>query len=386
MDETGTSGGEDGSRQFDLSQPQQGEPTLEGSGAGDAPQDERPGEEEALPGPEGEPAAAGEPEAGPGSEGEPGPEPGSATKGRTGLPLPLLRELEGEPPARPAAPLPVDEEAAAGQEAGEEGNGRRLSEQWRIDLKWIFGIPATIVLILTLAAFTLFRVSGEEAAGTVVEDTRRQIVEDARFRRELSLVDPALLELIDGEEFTAALYEDPEILRSMIDAIPAVQEGDPRAGEVAYVREALGIFSGLTGVIGKSQHIQARSALIALTLLLTLFGVPYIIFSRRLGRIVSPAVSLALASWLPLLGLFLLRNNLSGWLAGRPGIVEDYQKNLVLGMVDAYAGGLVDAAMPVYRFCSLAALIMIGFGFLGLLIVWWRFNESMIPRRKKLRD
>ena len=302
-----------------------------------------------------------------------------------GLPLPLLHELEQAPSVRPpAAPDTAEESTAPDAEA--DGTGRRLSEQWRIDLKWIFGIPATVILILTLAAFAWLRVSDEEAASQVIANMRLQMLDDARFHRELALVDPQMLKLLASEDLEAAIYEDPEMMQAAIDAIPDSPEGDPLAGQVEYVRSSLEIFRTLSGTIGKNEHIQARSALIVLVLMLMLFGVPYVIFSRRLGRIVSPAVSLALASWLPLLGILFFRGSLADWMAERPGIVEEYQTDFVTGMVDTFAGGLADVALPTYRFFSLLALIMMGFGLLGLLIVWWRFNESMIPRKKKLRD
>lgn len=369
--------GSEDAEPYDLSQPLEGEPVLDDAAAG-LPGEEDDGEGEgAASGASGSGAAA--------AEGASDESPAPRRRVSRWLPLPLLHELEGEqPPKPPQQPEGEGEEEAA--PAADAAAGGRLSEQWRIDLKWIFGIPATAVLILTLAALVMFRLSGEEASSTIVEDTRQQVVADARFRRELSRVDPELLELIESDEFTATLYEDPEILSSMIDDIPSLAEGDPLAAQAEYVRSSLEIFSTITGTVGKAQHIQARSALIALVLLLLLFGIPYFIFSRRLGKIVSPAVSLALASWLPLAGLIVLRGNLSGWISGRPGIVEDYQKDFVLGMVDAFASSLVDAAMPVYRFFSLLALILMGFGLLGLLVVWWRFNESMVPRKKKLRD
>ncbi|MHB0915587.1 MAG: hypothetical protein ACYC5A_02490 [Thermoleophilia bacterium] len=378
MDDTRNINGEEPEEKFDLSAPQQGEPTLDQSVDGGAG-----GEPEWSDEPE-PPFFESEPEPGAASREPEGEAPEPEIQPEPGLPLPLLHELEGEPPVKEpevAAPPPAAEAVVE-----EPGGKRRLSEQWRIDLKWIFGLPATVILILTLAALVLFRVSGEQVAEGLIEDTRVKIVSDSRFRRELSQVDPTLLTLLDSKELDRSLYEDPEMFQSLVDAIPRPEEGDPRADQVEYIRSSLDIYSSLAGVIGKSQHVQARSALIGLLMLLVLFGVPYLIFSRRLGKIVSTAISLGLASWLPLLGLMFLRGNLSDWISDRPGITQDYQTSFVLGMVDSFANGLVDAAMPTYRFFSLVALILLGFGALGLLLVWWRFSESTAPRKKKLRD
>jgi hypothetical protein len=369
VDENSEKNGEGEEQPFDLSTAQQGEPIPDESAGGDEETIETAGSDDKSA-----------------TETDETTESASIIdEGSSGteLPLPLLHELEQEPPTRPPEQPPEEPEAPP---VDEEGSGRRLTEQWRIDLKWIFGIPATIVLILTLAVFVLFQVSGEEVAENMIDSTRQQIIGDARFQEELAQVDPELLSLLESDEFAALLYEDPEMFQSLVDAIPEVAEDDPRAGQFDYVKTSLGIYSSLGGTVGKSEHIQARSALIALLLLLALFGIPYVIFSRRLGKIVSVAISLALASWIPLFILMYLRGGLSDWIADRADVDGDYQVQFLLNMVDSFAHEFVDAAMPVYRYFSIAALILLGIGGLGLLVVWWRFDEGMVPRKKKLRD
>lgn len=254
-----------------------------------------------------------------------------------------------------------------------------------MDLKWIFGIPATIILTLTIAAFVLFRISGEAPSEEIIESTRQQIIADESFREEVAAVDPRLLELLESDELAATLYEDPALLQSAVDEVPEVDEDDPLAQEREYVTTALSIYASLSGTVGENERVEARSALIILLLLLALFGIPYIIFSRRIGKLVSVAVSFAIASWIPLLMLVYLRGGLSDLIVDRIEVEGDARTGFIAGLVDAYADKLVDAAMPVYRFFAIMALVLLGFALLGLLVVWWRFDESLTPRKKTFR-
>jgi hypothetical protein len=365
--------GEDETRRLDLSRPQEGEPAPEG----DVNVDTAAADDGQVKPAFDEPVEVVKEEAPP-DTGAPPPESSETT-----LPLPLLEELAHEPPVK--QPPPPPEEPAAHVAEAEEESGRRLSEPWRIDLKWIFGIPATVILILTLAAFVLFRVSDEETATAIIEATRDQVMDSRSFSDELGQLDPEVLSLLESDTFVSLIYEDPAVLDEAIDAIPEFEEDDPRASRFDYVRTTLNIFDTMTEVIDKDMHLRMRSALIILLLLLALFGIPYVIFSRRLGKIVSVAVSLALASWIPFLTLLYLRGNLSDWIAESAGAAEAYQTQVILGMADTFSRELIDNALPAYRFFSLAALILLGFGLIGLLVVWWRYDESMMPRKKKLR-
>ena len=291
--------------------------------------------------------------------------------------------------------LPSAATAPLAPAAADEGEGW----QWRIDLKWIFAIPFTFFLILSLALFTLFRLTGEQQAEGIIAAMNAPIVAQPQFRDDLSVGAPELYKFLDSPGFAAAVYQNPDRLQNRIGTIPdnltaanlppaapqtpagSGSAGSGLGGSGSAYRAALGIYSSPMWFLSSGVHITVGKILAIMIVLLLVTGIPLVIFSRRLGKAVSIGASLAVASWLPYLFLTLVSRGLDGWVTDGGAQAQTDQQRLLKDALRPFFDGVFAEASTVYRYFSVAALLFLAAAAIAYLIL--KLRPGGYPDRRQ---
>jgi len=282
--------------------------------------------------------------------------------------------------------LPSAATAPLAPAAPDEGEGW----QWRLDLKWIFAIPFTFFLILSLALFTLFRLTGEQQAEGIIAAMNAPIVAQPQFRDDLSVVAPELYKFLDSPGFAAAVYQNPDQLQNRIGTIPdnpaaanlpPAAAGSGLGGSGSAYRAALGIYSSPMWFLSSGVHIIAGKILAVMIVLLLVTGIPLVIFSRRLGKAVSIGASLAVASWLPYLFLTLVSRGLDGWVTDGGVQAQTGQQRLLKDALRPFFDGVFAEASRVYRYFSVGALLFLAAAAIAYLIL--KLRPGGYPDRRR---
>lgn len=267
---------------------------------------------------------------------------------------------------------------------GPPRSGKPAVKQWRVDLKWVFGIPFSLILFSTLVVFSLFQVSGRDNATGALAAMNREVLAEPGRLEELNQGAPQLVTLLQDPQFSAKIYEDPAVLdealqnaqananRAELENIPA--DAPPEAAQ-AYLEEnpvqpngaqangGMGALGLPIKMVAGPFHSTMGIVLTVQVVLLLLTGIPYLVLSRRLGRLVSPAVSLALASWLPLLILASVSGAASSWIDGKRMAVgsgeQEQLDRLMAGLAGPWLDNFFGGALSVYRFCAYAAALLL---------------------------
>ncbi len=223
-----------------------------------------------------------------------------------------------------------------------------------MNLKWVFAVCFTIVLFLTLVTAVMYQASGRSQAEHTIEAMMEPVLANPQFHSGLSVLSPEFLAYLEDPDFASAVYEDPEVLRQGIDSIPD------------DLKTTLNIISIPMTFLGSQAHSDYRGVLMVLTVISLVLGLLVTVFSRRLGRLVSPGICTALAAWVPLAAVLALRSSLAGWLSSSPGGGE---QDVVAAAMRSLAEGILNQAVSlfgIFSFLSLLLLISAGMGALAL--------------------
>ncbi|MHB8143718.1 MAG: hypothetical protein ACYDGX_08680 [Thermoleophilia bacterium] len=282
--------------------------------------------------------------------------------------------------------LPSAATAPLAPGAADEGEGW----QWRIDLKWIFAIPFTFFLILSLALFTLFRLTEEQQAEGIIAAMNAPIVAQPQFRNDLSVGAPELYKFLDSSGFAVSVYQNPDQLQNRIGTIPdnlaaanlpPAAAGSGLGGSGSAYRAALGIYSSPMRFLSSGVHIIAGKILAVMIVLLLVTGIPLVIFSRRLGKAVSIGASLAVASWLPYMFLTLVSRGLDGWVTDGGVQAQTGQQRLLKDALRPFFDGVFAEASRVYRYFSVGALLFLAVAAIAYLIL--KLRPGGYPDRRR---
>lgn len=287
---------------------------------------------------------------------------------------PVLRLVPGDPRRIPPEP---EHAASAEPPTQAKPDGKSGAAHWRVDLKWVFGIPFTIVLGLTLVVVAFFSVTSRDNSVDTIAAMQKTLLSRPELVAEINAGAPQLAALINSPDFARLVYEDPAVLDSAIAAIPdasqvaavAEAQGGPAdaASEVGNMKAAVQTYSLPVRFLNAGVHEGLGAVITVQLLFLLLTGIPFLLLSRRTGRLVSPGVSLALASWLPLLVLSfthqgVLRNidetqaSLGG---GEESVVTQAAIDAVRPFVDGAFGPAI-ATYQLFAFISIGLLTVAG--------------------------
>ena len=276
--------------------------------------------------------------------------------------------------------------------------GRGTAWHWYVDLKWVFAIIFTLFLILALAVFTVFEVTGGQRAESIIAAMDAPLVAQPQFRTDLSVGAPKLYGFLASSGFASAVYHDPGQLQRLIDTIPDdinqpnVSPAEARAlaargvsgqsvgGSGEAYRSLLGIYSAPMRFLSSGTHAAAGKILAALLVLLLATGIPMLIFSRRLGKVVAAGACLAVAGWLPYLLMSLIRRGMDGWVAGSGAQPQTDQQQLLKAAFRPFIDGVFGEASAVYRDVAVAALLFLAAAGIAYLIL--RLRPGGFPDRR----
>lgn len=245
---------------------------------------------------------------------------------------------------------------------------------WRVDLKWVFGIPFTALLMLSLVFISLFQMTGRDNAVETLASMNQPVMAQQEFQAKLGTAAPVLAAFVQSPGFAAAVYDDPASYDAAIATIPepdsavlveaVPQDADQQAAaELAAeqqngVRGVMALYSIPLKVLNSNAHSVFSGIMMVLVILMVLTGVPFILFSRRAGRFVSPGISLALASWLPLLILGVVQSGMASWVDARQAETEAPDGKMLGDIVRPFSDNLFGSALSVYRFVAYASICL----------------------------
>jgi len=264
---------------------------------------------------------------------------------------------------------------------GEEAS---FMKQWRVDLKWVFGIPFTGILILTLMVLSLFNATGRSHATATLTAMNRPILAERDLQTELDVKAPQVAAFLMSPDFAGTVYDDtdafdrvastlPDKVRQLPENLPP--EVSPDAAQAAEeeqensLKSAMRTYSTPLKLLSSSAHSKTGGVLMAQVVLLIISGVPFILLSRRAGRLVSAGVSLAIASWLPLLMLWAARSGVANWVDNRQISSESRQDQVFADVMRPFTEGFFGPAVSVYRSAAILSLLMLlGAGLIAVIL------------------
>jgi len=260
------------------------------------------------------------------------------------------------------------------------------ANHWRVDLKWISGIFFTVILALLLAVLAMFQPTGRDQAGQSIAKADQAILNQAQFRQDMSLYAPQLLAFLESAEFTRTVYENPDSLEAEVNAVPdnaglpQVPDGDnlqagAAADQVSPVKGIKTVFSVYRlplKFMSASVHQTLSSWLMVLAALSLLSGAALVWFSRGVGRVVSPSVSLALVSWPGLLFVGILRTAAVGWADADYSMAAESDWAVRVTM-SPLIHGMFDPAASLY----------LGAAFMSLLLLLAAGAAALVMRRRE---
>lgn len=76
--------------------------------------------------------------------------------------------------------------------------------RWRVDLKWVFGIPFTVLLMLMLVCLSLFQMTGREKAVETLTAMNQPVLAEQEFQEKLNAGAPVLAAFIQSPGFAGS--------------------------------------------------------------------------------------------------------------------------------------------------------------------------------------
>lgn len=228
-------------------------------------------------------------------------------------------------------------------------------KHWRLDLKWIFGILCTIVLSLALAALAMFMATEPGRAQQTLASANQAVLA-REFQGDAKIFAPQLYAFLQNPDFARTVYENPDSLTAQVNAVPG--SGDTQSGPAQGLKTLFGLYSAPLRILNDGVHQTAGILLGLLLVAFAALAVPFIIFSHRLGKVVSMAVSLSVASWVPFLLLSFASGRANSW-AGAGNTLTDDSERALRQIMQPLFDGMFDPALSVYRvgvFLSLSML------------------------------
>jgi hypothetical protein len=241
-----------------------------------------------------------------------------------------------------------------------------MGPHWRVDLKWVFGIPFTALLMFTLVFVSLYQMTSRDNAVETLTAMNQPVLAQQEFQAKLAAAAPVLAAFVQSPGFAGAVYDEPASYDAAIATIPAPdsaemveavpQDADQQATtELAAeqqngVRGVMALYSIPLKILNNNTHSIFSGIMMVLIVLLVLTGVPFILLSRRAGKFVSPGISLALASWLPLLILVGAQSGMASWVDARQAETEAADGKMLGDVVRPFSDNMFGSALSVYRF------------------------------------
>lgn len=297
----------------------------------------------------------------------------------------------------PLPPRPQPEESKTPLQIAAPAPPAPVRKQWtyRADLKWIFGIPFTVLLGMMLVVLALFMFTSAGSAQETIAAMNAPLVSEPMLQDGKARVTaPVLFAFLDSQDFARQVYEDHSLLDQQILAIPgAVQPGadgesvggGDENGQLTEednpgrgLQSLMNLYSLPLSVLSGGTHAGLGSVLTVLLILLVATGIPFIAFSRRMGRFVSAGVSLAVASWPALFVVTLFHSGLADMLAEQrsggvaEGAGDDVGRRVIVDVISPFAENSLGQAGSVYRFFALLSLACFLTAGVGVLIRRYR--------------
>lgn len=292
--------------------------------------------------------------------------------------------------------LPGSRPQAAPKVSGRAGKAGGWTSSFResharTDLKWIFGLPFTLWLGLFLAALSLFLATGRENATETIAAMQERILAQPQLTGDLPRTAPDFYAFLASPEFATAVYENPGLMQEKINAIPDYPPGEQvrpeaqdeesaagRGSPGAGLRQTLGFYSTPVKLLNDGVHTTSGAIITVLLVLLLTTGIPYLLLSRRLGRLVSAGMSTAIVSW-PTLGLLaLLDTRIAAWLAqSRQASGEEEGKRIIADIMQPFVDGVLGTALSTYRLFALMAVLSFAAAASGLIYRRVRGRKSV---------
>ncbi len=255
--------------------------------------------------------------------------------------------------------------------------------QWRVDLKWVCGIPFTFFLLLAVAVLAMFQATDREHAEQTIAAANQPLVTRSPFTAEARTAAPQLMAFLDSPDFARTIYDDPGALEAQIDAVPdpagmaqppagADAQTQPSAGaevqaqlseagdssQVQGMKSLLRFYAAPLQIMSVNVHETLGAMLTVLIVLLALFGIPYIALSRRVGRMVSPGVSLAIASLGPFALVGFIKGAFDNWVA-TGGVSAAANEQTIREIIQPLGAGLIEPVFSVYRTAVIVSLLLL---------------------------
>lgn len=240
----------------------------------------------------------------------------------------------------------------------------------RVDLKWVCGIPFTFLLLVALVVLAVFQATGRQQAITTLDAMNQQLVTEVKNQQGLGPGGQQLTAFLTQPGFAEKVYEDPGSLETEVtrfrDSSPVLEE-DPAAG----IKSMLSGYASSAKFLSASTHESLGAVITVLLVLLVITGVPFILLSRRAGKVLSPAVSLAIASWPVLLLLSWVQGSVSARISDFKAAATSRPEQVLADTLKPFADGVFSPAMSTYRTFAYASVAMMAgaaliFGFCRL--------------------
>jgi len=268
-------------------------------------------------------------------------------------------------------PVPVPVSAPATPLVTTSPQTTRGTSGFRVDMKWLCGIPFTFFLIIGLVVLAVFLATGREQAISTIDAMNQQLVTEIKLLPGLGLGGQQLQEFLNQPGFAETVYDDPASLEAVVatfqDSSPALEE-DPAAG----IKSMLSGYASTARFLSAGSHEKLGAGITILGVMLLITGIPFILLSRRAGKVLSPAISLAVASWPVLLMLSWMHDGVIARIDSFKSEATSRPEQVLADTIRPFTDGLFNPAMSTYRTFAYASAAMMGVAAAIFGIARWR--------------
>lgn len=248
----------------------------------------------------------------------------------------------------------------------------RHTSGFRVDMKWLCGIPFTFFLLVALIVLSVFQATGREQAISTLNAMNQQLVTEIKSQQGLGPGGQQLQAFLTQPGFAQTVYDDPASLETAVatfqDSSPIIEE-DPAAG----IKSMLSGYVTTAKFLSAGSHESLGAAITVLAVLLLITGIPYILLSRRAGKVLSPAVSLAIASWPILLMLSWVHEGVVARIDSFKSAATSRPEQVLADTIRPFTEGLFNPALSTYRMFAYASIAMMGVA--AVIFGWARWRE-----------
>lgn len=223
----------------------------------------------------------------------------------------------------------------------------------RVGFKWIIAIAFTLVMLVFLMSLTAYQATGRSASIVTIDALKEPVLVYAERYDDLLASYPEFYEYFQDPGFAADAYDDPESLRSRIDAIP-----DAGDSSVEDLKTSIENVSMLVTFFSSGVHSILGVVVLVLGVVLVALGIPLVMLSRRAGRLAAPAICLAVASWVPLV-IVATGAGSSGWIARATAAQSSEEAEVVNIVMAKFVDILMERALSIFGLTSFLALMLL---------------------------